>query len=389
MNRIAKHMKTIISAALMLVSAAIYGQATPAAAAQKGFTIDTNTLLIIFAVFLLLPIWILSNTFITAANRYYANRIKSGSAKVLIPLGLLMLSTSLMAQGTTPANTPGLSATAMTILLICVISAELLLILFFASKTNDFIQKMEVREMAETKHGTLMAWLQAKWAAMNFKPIEEEYKIDTGHSYDGIRELDNIIPPWFTTAFLLTILFGIGYLYRYHIAKAAPMQIEEYQNEVALANLKHDEYLKTQASSIDENNVTILTGADLDAGKKTFVTLCAACHKADGGGMVGPNLTDDYWIHGGSIKNLFTTIKYGVPDKGMISWKEQLNPQQMAQVASYILTLKGTNPPDAKEKQGTLYVPDAVTTTDSTAAKVMQPDSTATKTTQPDTMMKK
>lgn len=93
-------MKTIISAALMLVSAAMYGQATPAAAAQKGFTIDTNTLLIIFAVFLLLPIWILSNTFITAANRYYANRIKSGSAKVLIPLGLLMLSSSLMAQGT-------------------------------------------------------------------------------------------------------------------------------------------------------------------------------------------------------------------------------------------------------------------------------------------------
>ncbi|MDZ4749684.1 MAG: cbb3-type cytochrome c oxidase N-terminal domain-containing protein [Saprospiraceae bacterium] len=382
-------MKTIFSAALMLVCAAMYGQATPAASAQKGFTIDTNTLLIIFAVFLLLPIWILSNTFITAANRYYANRIKSGSAKVLLPLGLLMLSTSLMAQATTLVSTPGLSATVMTILLICVISAEMLLILFFASKTNDFIQKMEVREVTEAKPNTLMAWLQAKWAAMNFKPIEEEYKIDTGHNYDGIRELDNIIPSWFTTAFLLTILFGIGYLYRYHIAKSAPMQIEEYQNEVTLANLRHDEYLKTEANSIDENSVTLMTGADLEAGKKTFVTLCAACHKADGGGMVGPNLTDEYWIHGGSLKNLFTIVKYGVPDKGMISWKEQLNPQQMAQVSNYILTLKGTNPPDAKEKQGTLYVPDAVTTTDSIAAKVMQPDSTATKAIQPDSMMKK
>lgn len=390
MNRIAKHMKTIFSAALLLVCAALYGQATPAVAAQKGFTIDTNTLLIIFAVFLLLPIWILSNTFITAANRYYANRIKSGSAKVLIPLGLLMWSTSLMAQGTVPVSTPGMSATAMTILLIFVISAEMLLILFFASKTNDFIQKMEVKEVTEAKPATLMAWLKAKWAAMNFKqPIEEEYKIDTGHSYDGIRELDNIVPPWFTTAFLLTIVFGIGYLYRYHIAKSAPLQIEEYQNEITMANLKHDEYLKTQASSIDENNVTLMTGADLDAGKKTFVALCAACHKTDGGGMVGPNLTDEYWIHGGSIKNLFTTIKYGVPDKGMISWKEQLNPQQMAQVANYILTLKGTNPPDAKEKQGTLYVPDAVTTTDTTVAKVMQPDSTTLKATKPDSTMKK
>lgn len=374
----------------MLVCAAMHGQATPAATAQKGFTIDTNTLLIIFAVFLLLPIWILSTTFITAANRYYANRIKSGSAKVLIPLGLLMWSTSLMAQGTAPASTAGLSATAMTILLICVICAELLLILFFASKTNEFIQKMEVREVLKARPDNLMEWLKAKWAAMNFKqPIEEEYKIDTGHSYDGIRELDNIIPPWFTTAFLLTIVFGIGYLYRYHIAKSAPMQIQEYQNEVTMANLKHDEYLKTQASSIDENNVALMTGADLEAGKKTFVTLCAACHKVDGGGMVGPNLTDEYWIHGGSIKNLFTVIKYGVPDKGMISWKEQLNPQQMAQVANYILTLKGTNPPDAKEKQGTLYVPDAATTADSTAAKVIQPDPTATKTMQPDSMMKK
>jgi cytochrome c oxidase cbb3-type subunit 3 len=368
---------------MVLASAVLYGQAAPAAPASKGFTIDTNTLLIIFAIFLLMPIWILSNAFITSAKRYYADRIKSGSARVLIPLGLLMLSTSLMAQGTPAENTPGLSATAMTILLICVIGAELMLIIFFAHKTNDFIQKTESLGLPEVRQSTLMTWLKEKWSAMNFKPIEEEYKIDTGHSYDGIRELDNIIPPWFTTAFLLTILFGVGYLYRYHIAKSAPMQIEEYQNAVALANLEHDEYLKTQASNIDESNVAIMTGADLEAGKKTFVTLCAACHKADGGGMVGPNLTDDYWIHGGSLQNIFTTVKYGVPDKGMISWKEQLNPQQMAQVSNYILTLKGTNPPDAKDKQGTLYVPEAAAATtaptDTTAAKAVQPDTTTMK----------
>jgi len=368
---------------MVLASAVLYGQAAPAAPVSKGFTIDTNTLLIIFAVFLLMPIWILSNTFITSAKRYYADRTKSGTARVLIPIGLLMLSTSLMAQGTPVENTPGLSATAMTILLICVIGAELMLILFFAHKTNDFIQKIESRGMPETSESTLMTWLKEKWAAMNFKPIEEEYKIDTGHSYDGIRELDNIIPPWFTTAFLLTILFGVGYLYRYHIAKSAPMQIEEYQKEVAMANLEHDEYLKTQSNNIDESNVAIMTGADLDAGKKTFVTLCAACHKVDGGGMVGPNLTDDYWIHGGSLQNIFTVVKYGVADKGMISWKEQLNPQQMAQVSNYILTLKGTNPPDAKDKQGTLYVPEAAAATttpaDTTAVKTAEPDTTTMK----------
>jgi cytochrome c oxidase cbb3-type subunit 3 len=372
-------MKTILSAALLLISAAVYGQAAPAGGAQKGFTIDTNTLLIIFALFLLLPIWILSNTFITSAKRYYTDRTKSGTARIFLPLGLLMMSTSLMAQAPAPANTPGLSATAMTILLICVISAELLLIIFFAAKTNDFIQKMEMKGAPEAKPSTLMAWLKEKWSAMNFKPIEEEYKIDTGHSYDGIRELDNVIPPWFTTAFLLTIVFAFGYIYRYHIAKAAPMQIEEYQIEVAKANLEHDEYLKTQASNIDESNVAIMTGADLDAGKKTFTTLCAACHKMDGGGLVGPNLTDEYWIHGGSLQNIFKTVKYGVPDKGMISWKDQLTPMQMAQVSNYILTLKGTNPPDAKEKQGELYVPEAAAPADTSAVKAAPADTTAVK----------
>ena len=384
MNHIAKHMKTIFSAAMLLISAALYGQAAPAAPAQKGFTIDTNTLLIIFALFLLIPIWVLSNAFITSAKRHYAERIKSGSAKMLIPLGLLFMSTSLMAQTTAPQPTPGLSATAMTILLICVISAELLLIIFFAAKTNEFVQKMELKYSPDARPSSIMSWFKEKWAAMNFKPIEEEYKIDTGHSYDGIRELDNIIPPWFTTAFLLTIVFGIGYLYRYHIAKSAPMQVQEYQMAVAAAELQHDEYLKTQANSIDENNVAIMMGADLEAGKKTFTTICAACHKADGGGMVGPNLTDDYWIHGGSLKNIFTTIKYGVPDKGMISWKEQLNPSQMAQVANYILTLKGTNPPDAKEKQGTPYVPEAAAA-DTTAVAV---DTTAAKAAVQDTLKK-
>ncbi len=364
---------------MLLTWSATYGQNAPVAAAPKAFTMDTNTLLIIFAVFLLLPIWILSNTFITTAKRFYEFKIKSGTIKVLIPFGLLLMSGSLMAQVPPAATTPGLSSNAMTILLLGVIAAELILILFFARKTNDFIQKMFGKESIPASSLDPLTWFKEKWASMNFKPIEEEYKIDTGHSYDGIRELDNIIPPWFTTAFLLTILFAAGYLYRYHIAKSAPMQIEEYKNAVAVAETKHDEFLKTQANAVDENSVTIMTGAALDAGKKTFVTLCAACHKTDGGGLVGPNLTDEYWIHGGALKDLFKTVKYGYPEKGMISWKEQLSPVQIAQVVNYVLTLKGTNPPDAKEKQGELYV-DAAAAPDTIAATTTAP---------PDTLMKK
>ncbi len=363
-------MKTIISAALLLMSFVGFAQNAQAGPVQQGFNFDTNTLLVIFALFLLLPIWILSNTFIAAAKRYNSDKLKSRTIKVLVPLGFLLWSNSILAQGSVPASTPGISGNAMTVILLCVIGAELMLILFFARKTNDFIEKIESKEASPARERDLMSWFKEKWAAMNFKPIEEEYKIDTGHSYDGIRELDNVIPPWFTTAFLLTILFAAGYIYRYHIAKAAPMQVEEFTNAMAMAELEHDEYLKTQASSIDENNVEVLTGAELDAGKKTFVMLCAACHKTDGGGLVGPNLTDEYWIHGGSMKDIFKTVKYGYPDKGMISWKEQLSPLQMAQVCSYILALKGTNPPDCKEKQGELYIPEIVVTDTSTIKKI-------------------
>jgi cytochrome c oxidase cbb3-type subunit 3 len=384
-------MKTIFSTALLLISFVSYGQTAQAGTVQKSFTMDTNTLLVIFAVFLLMPLWILSNTFLTAAKRYYSDKVKSRALKVLIPLGLLLSSSSLFAQVKVPPAAAGLSANAMTILLICVIAAEVMLLVFFAHKTNDFIQKIDSGDVSDASPAVesgLLVWIREKWAAMNFKPIEEEYKIDTGHSYDGIRELDNIIPPWFTSAFLLTILFGAGYLYRYQIAKAAPMQVQEYENAVAMADLQHDEYLKTQANNIDESNVAILTGADLDAGKKTFTTICAACHRSDGGGMVGPNLTDDYWIHGGSLKNIFTTIKYGFPEKGMISWKEQLSPLQIAQAANYILTLHGTNPPDPKAKQGDLYVPEAAAP-DSLGTKVIGKDTLSTSAMKPDTLIKK
>ena len=369
---------------MLLFSAALYGQAPQVVDMEKGVTIDTNTLLIIFALFLLLPIWILSNAFIASAKTYSTRKVKSGTARMLIPFGLLLMSSTIMAQDVFSTNTPGLSAPMMTILLVCVICAELFLIIFFATRINDFIRKLESQGQPEVEALPLMERLKRKWDAMHFKPIEEEHKLDTGHSYDGIRELDNVVPPWFTTAFLLTIVFAIGYIYRYHIAKSAPMQTEEYEISVAKAELEHDEYLKTQASNIDESNVALMTGAELDAGKKTFIMLCAACHKSDGGGLVGPNLCDDYWIHGGSLQHVFKTIKYGVPDKGMISWKEQLTPSQIAQVANYILTLKGSNPPDAKDKQGELYVADASSSSTSADSLAVTPsqapiDSTTSK----------
>ncbi|MFZ1676448.1 MAG: cbb3-type cytochrome c oxidase N-terminal domain-containing protein [Saprospiraceae bacterium] len=395
-------MKSILSIIMLLISCVAYGQVDVPAKVNKGIIIDTNFLLIVIAVMLLIPLRILANTFIAAAKRYYMDNINSGSLKVLIPLCFILINTSLLAQTTASPTTASVQSTAamqttaavqttavvpaatqsqswglltntMTIMLLCVIGLELLLIVIFALRTKDLIQKKAAgQESPEARHD-IFTWMKEKWTAMNFKPIEEEYKIDTGHSYDNIRELDNIIPPWFTTAFIITIIFGIGYFYRYQIAKSGPSQIQEYNSAIALAEIQHDEYLKTAANAIDESNVKIMTGADLEEGKKTFQTICAACHRVDGGGQVGPNLTDDYWIHGGALKDLFKTIKYGYPEKGMISWKDQLSPSQMAQAANYILTLRGTNPPNPKEQQGTLYVPDT-TTADTTSALKMKVD---------------
>ena len=114
--------------------------------------------------------------------------------------------------------------------------------------------------------------------------------------------------------------------------------------------------MKKSANKVDENTVVYLKDvADIDAGKKIYTTACVACHLADAGGSVGPNLTDDYWIHGGSIKDIFKTLKYGWPEKGMKSWKDDYTPQQLAQITSYVKSLVGTKPAKPKEPQGVLY----------------------------------
>ncbi|HQU52955.1 MAG TPA: c-type cytochrome, partial [Saprospiraceae bacterium] len=133
----------------------------------------------------------------------------------------------------------------------------------------------------------------------------------------------------------------------------------EYEMAMKEAKQQVAEYVAAQGNLVDETNVTARTDdAALAQGKDIWIANCVACHGANGEGGVGPNMTDKYWIHGGDIKNIFNTIKYGVPEKGMISWQTQLSPSAMADVASYILTLQGTNPPNAKAPQGDLYNPE-------------------------------
>lgn len=197
--------------------------------------------------------------------------------------------------------------------------------------------------------------------------VENEHEIMLDHDYDGIKELDNNLPPWWKYGFYLTIFVSVIYMINYHGAKTGDLQAAEYDNEIAQAKIEIEEYMKTAASNVDETTVKMLDNpSDLNSGKQIFVNTCSACHGKLGEGGVGPNMTDDYWIYSGGISDIFKTIKYGKPDKGMKSWKEDLSPMQIAQVSSYIKTLRGTLPPNPKAPQGDLYIEQGAAPADST-----------------------
>lgn len=322
---------------------------------------------------LLLAIGLLANVVLGAAQLYWKKKKEEASAassiatKVLTTLVLCLLTASVFAQDKTVAEASvapsvisysGLSA-ASFYALIGVVTLELIVILIMLYFLKTFLR--EEREVVEEEDavvaGTKEPVLKLWWSKMNsFKPIKEEAAIDLGHNYDGIRELDNRLPPWWLYGFYVTIVFACIYLYRYHIAHTAPLSVQELQIAMEQAEKEKEAYLAKSANKVDENTVVLLTDASaLKGGKKIFTTSCAPCHGADGGGVVGPNLTDDYWLHGGSIQDVFKTIKYGWADKGMKSWKDDFSPVQIAQIASYVKSLHGTRPATPKEPQGELF----------------------------------
>jgi len=206
-------------------------------------------------------------------------------------------------------------------------------------------------------------WLKQKpvkpsiWTKLlSLRPIEEEKDLVIDHAYDGIKELNNPVPAWFNFLFFGTMIFAAAYLFYYHIGGYGDLQDTEYEKEMAKAKIEKAAYLEKSANTIDENSVKVdNTPTVLAEGKTVFTTNCVVCHGDKGQGIIGPNLTDEYWLHGGGINNVFKTIKYGVPEKGMISWEKNLNSKQISAVANFILSLKGSNPAGAKAPQGEKY----------------------------------
>lgn len=178
-------------------------------------------------------------------------------------------------------------------------------------------------------------------------PIEEEASILMHHEYDGIRELDNNLPPWWVWGFYFTIGFAVVYMINYHILGTSDLQIEAYNKDMKRAEKEVAAYLDKMAMNVDETTATLMTDSkDLSAGKTIFNANCASCHKENGEGEVGPNLTDKYWIYGYDIKEVFGTINNGTT-AGMPAHSDKLNPIQVQQVASYVLSM-----PEAKGQRG-------------------------------------
>jgi cytochrome c oxidase cbb3-type subunit III len=325
--------------------------------------------LLIVIVALALAIGLLAYVVIGAAQvkvERYKSEKAAAAAKVATLLILCLVSSTVFAQdGNAASATPeavsntinGLAKTSFYAL-VAVIGLELLIILSMLWFLRSLIAKeysivTAAKEAEVVKRRSWKKW----WLKVNrFRSMNEEQDIDLGHDYDSIRELDNKLPPWWLYGFYITIIFAGIYLWRYHVSHSAPLSVQEFEIAMSKAEEERSDNLKKAGSSVDENSVKILTAAsDIDAGKKIFTTSCAPCHAADGGGIVGPNLTDDYWLHGGKVNDVFKTIKYGVPEKGMQPWKGTFSPTQIAQLASYIKSIHGTKVANPKEPQGEVY----------------------------------
>lgn len=227
-----------------------------------------------------------------------------------------------------------------------------------ASQGQEKAMPLAYEEWLKQKNSKPTIWTKL----LSLKPLEKEEELIIPHAYDGIHELNNPIPAWFNVLFYGTIIFAAGYLYYYHVGEYGPKQDQEYEIEMVKAAADKRAFLAKSGEKYDENTVK-LDQALLANGKTVYLTNCAPCHGAEGQGAVGPNLTDEFWIHGGSISDVFKTIKYGVPAKGMVSWEKNLSAKNIAELSNYIMSLKGTKPANPKAPQGVEYKEESVTDT--------------------------
>jgi cytochrome c oxidase cbb3-type subunit 3 len=260
-------------------------------------------------------------------------------------LGVFLLPNFLFAQEASGGNP--IDFVMVTIVILTVLLTFFVLIMVFVSLDVIMILRKELYKDNPEEATTF-------WELIGgLKPMAAEKKLLLDEDFDGIKELDNPVPAWFNVLFYGTIVIGIAYFFVYHVWNMADLQDKEYEVEVAQANILKEEYMKKAMNSINETNVVLLTdNTGVKNGEKLYQANCATCHGKQGQGIVGPNLTDKHWLHGNKIGDVFKTVKNGVQNTGMIPWGEKLNPKQIQEVSSYVLSLQGTNPANPKAPEG-------------------------------------
>ena len=271
-----------------------------------------------------------------------------------------------------PFNHPMMPFYLVMALVFIVLVLLVVVTLIMLRVVNMFIEETERKKARELgkEYVPKPSWWTSLMEKFNASvPVAQEKDIELDHNYDGIKELDNHLPPWWKWLFYGTIGWAAIYLVVFHFSDTLPLSQAEYENEIAKAEEQIRQYQARQPqATIDVESLKYTPDVEIiGKGKSVFMNNnCGSCHRIDGGGnAIGPNLTDVYWIHGGNVKNIFNTVKNGVVDKGMPAWGRSLSPTEVRDVAFYILSLQGTNPVGAKAPQGELFKME-VTISDST-----------------------
>jgi cytochrome c oxidase cbb3-type subunit 3 len=338
--------------------------------------------LIIVGIVLVAVIWLLAQVLITLSKSILKKRKSSMTLKsLMIILYTSALSSVANAQDNyivtglgKDTNFGGMAALDFYALA-SVIGIELLVILYLSIMIRRAFRELSGEAEAALERSRQPSGFKNWWNQLDKKwmtravPIEKEADVLLDHDYDGIKELDNALPPWWKYGFYITIVIGFIYMYNYHVSGSGKNPEQEYAMEMAEGKKQEEAYMAKTKDLVDETNITLSDASGIAAGKALYTQSCVACHAADGGGGIGPNLTDNNWIHGGSLNNIYQTIKNGYPEKGMQAWQSMYSPVQMKNLTSFVKSLTGTKPANPKAPQGDSYTDEPTgTNPDSTSS---------------------
>lgn len=336
------------------------------AVAEKTGSSPNNMLvylLVSITIVLAFVIWGLGQALLVLSKQVVEKNKANKTPITVVVIALLLISQTSVAQQAEVVkvlpNYGGLSSTTFYLFL-SVISIEVISILFLAFAVKGmYAALLPQKEVVAVpiKESAFRKW----WSGLDKKiftraiPVEKEADVMLDHDYDGIRELDNALPPWWKYGFYITIAVAVIYLFNFHVLGTGKNPTEEYAAEMQKAQIEKEIYEANNKDKIDENNIPLADASGLARAKEIFSTKCSPCHGKAGEGGAGPNLTDDYWMHNGSLKDIYHAIKTGFPDKGMQSWATEYTPKEISFLASFVKTLHGTNPLNPKAPQGDLY----------------------------------